>query len=77
MLTLEEKVLLTYLAKGFPDREIAKQLPLNRHGRQPGADTANRKVRDMLHKIGARTRLEAVAIALVNEWVHLPDYKYK
>lgn len=77
MLTLEEKELMTYLAKGLPDREIAKQLPHNRRGQQPGADTANRKVRDMLHKIGARTRLEAVVIALVNEWVHLPEYKYK
>ena len=63
-LTKRETEILTYLAKGYSTREIAKQLSIS-------PNTVRNHIQNIFQKLQVRTRLEAVTHAIKNDLVNI------
>jgi DNA-binding CsgD family transcriptional regulator len=66
-LTLEEQAVLAASATGLAPREIAKRLGYS-------SEEIRRHLRSAIAKLGARSKLEAVVIALREGLINLPEH---
>ena len=62
ILTDRDKEVLSHIANGLTDREIAARLNLS-------PKTINFRVEEMKRKLDAKTRVQVVAIALRQGWI--------
>jgi len=62
ILSERDKEVLLHVADGLSDREIAAKLNLS-------PKTINFRVEEMKRKLGAKTRVQVVAIALRRGWI--------
>lgn len=62
VLTDRDKEVLSHIADGLSDREIAAKLNLS-------PKTINFRVEEMKRKLDAKTRVQVVAIALRQGWI--------
>lgn len=65
-LTSKEQSVLSLLAKGYSNQQVSAALNI-------GISTVKNHVSNILGKLGAKSRTEAVLMSLIKETVSLPD----
>ena len=61
-----ELEVLRLLARGASSEDVATELGIS-------AETVRSHVKNASHKLGARTRIHAVTLAIASGWISLPD----